>query len=365
MSTSLSAPQRFKATPPGANRFHLEITEELLCLAPSQFAFTCIGIENGAAFRYTKRAHGKSEPCIDRWGSTLLEAMASDMGPFGAGRRQRDIDVDLRRFAPALLRNTERRSSALLLFLESADASYGVVGLERTCDEPEFSPSETERVRDCVEFITLAARLQVAQIGLACEVAVLRTLGHTDGLLLLVDRERRSIFWADRKECSLNWKRDVEPIGEAVLQAVDQQLTTVTQPDGAPVDPSERGYIVKAAEVDGSAFSVNSCAAVCVVLDVPIPGLSHREWQVGSMLANGYAILNIAAATGLSENTVRTYVRRLYRKLHVCSRVGLTHALQNLVPAGRLTQVFDCDHGVIRRRQTWKCSESSPRRSAI
>jgi DNA-binding NarL/FixJ family response regulator len=40
--------------------------------------------------------------------------------------------------------------------------------------------------------------------------------------------------------------------------------------------------------------------------------------------------VNVAAVLGLSENTIRTYVRRLYRKLGVYSRLELARAMSRL-----------------------------------
>lgn len=55
--------------------------------------------------------------------------------------------------------------------------------------------------------------------------------------------------------------------------------------------------------------------------------LSNRENQVARLLARGYTIVNAAAILGVSENTVRTYVRRLYRKLRVSCRADLVRQL--------------------------------------
>jgi len=55
--------------------------------------------------------------------------------------------------------------------------------------------------------------------------------------------------------------------------------------------------------------------------------LSGREQQVARLLADGYSCVNTAAVLNLSENTVRTYVRRLYRKLDVTNRVDLVQRL--------------------------------------
>lgn len=51
--------------------------------------------------------------------------------------------------------------------------------------------------------------------------------------------------------------------------------------------------------------------------------LSAREREIARLLIDGYAALNVAAVLELSENTVRTYVRRLYKKLNVNNRADL------------------------------------------
>jgi DNA-binding NarL/FixJ family response regulator len=48
--------------------------------------------------------------------------------------------------------------------------------------------------------------------------------------------------------------------------------------------------------------------------------LSAREQEVLELLANGYLVKEIADQLGLGFGTVRTYVRRIYEKMHVHSR---------------------------------------------
>ncbi len=49
-------------------------------------------------------------------------------------------------------------------------------------------------------------------------------------------------------------------------------------------------------------------------------GLSRRECEVLAFLAKGYLYKEIADQLGVSIQTVNTYVRRIYEKLHVHSR---------------------------------------------
>ncbi|WP_394823062.1 LuxR C-terminal-related transcriptional regulator [Pendulispora albinea] len=55
--------------------------------------------------------------------------------------------------------------------------------------------------------------------------------------------------------------------------------------------------------------------------------LSPREREVARLLVAGYTVVNTAAIMGIGESTVRTYVRRLYRKLAVTNRADLVREL--------------------------------------
>jgi len=50
------------------------------------------------------------------------------------------------------------------------------------------------------------------------------------------------------------------------------------------------------------------------------PSLSPREWEILNHLARGWRYKEIAAECKLSSDTIRTHVRRIYRKLQVHSR---------------------------------------------
>ena len=49
-------------------------------------------------------------------------------------------------------------------------------------------------------------------------------------------------------------------------------------------------------------------------------GLSKRENEVLSLLAQGYLYKEIADTLGIAFETVNTYIRRIYEKMHVHSR---------------------------------------------
>lgn len=64
---------------------------------------------------------------------------------------------------------------------------------------------------------------------------------------------------------------------------------------------------------------------------VPPSGeLSKRENEVLELLAQGYLYKEIADALGISLDTVNTYIRRIYEKLHVHSRSQAVALVANL-----------------------------------
>lgn len=94
--------------------------------------------------------------------------------------------------------------------------------------------------------------------------------------------------------------------------------------------------MVASAKIDGDpVFGGAKCAVLRVepqAKSPPIDGLSKREREIARLLVAGYSGVNVAAISGLSENTVRTYVRRLYAKLGVANRADLVRKLMTPEP---------------------------------
>jgi DNA-binding NarL/FixJ family response regulator len=59
-----------------------------------------------------------------------------------------------------------------------------------------------------------------------------------------------------------------------------------------------------------------------------IEQLSERERQVLQLLAQGRIYKEIAEMLGVAETTVRTFIRRIYEKLHVHSKIEAVARLQ-------------------------------------
>jgi DNA-binding NarL/FixJ family response regulator len=61
--------------------------------------------------------------------------------------------------------------------------------------------------------------------------------------------------------------------------------------------------------------------------------LSEREAQVLAALAKGQLYKEIATQLAISENTVRTYVKRIYEKLHVQTRTEAVAKYRDRLPS--------------------------------
>lgn len=61
--------------------------------------------------------------------------------------------------------------------------------------------------------------------------------------------------------------------------------------------------------------------------------LTRREAQIASLIGQGKTNKHIAQDLGVSENTIKTILKRLYHKLGVHSRSELIRELYNLTPA--------------------------------
>ncbi len=91
----------------------------------------------------------------------------------------------------------------------------------------------------------------------------------------------------------------------------------------------------------GSPMSGNIARKVVQSLQGPKPTirpaveLSKRENEVLALLAQGYLYKEIADTLGIAHETVNTYVRRIYEKLHVHSRAQAVALYANIpLPKG-------------------------------
>lgn len=93
---------------------------------------------------------------------------------------------------------------------------------------------------------------------------------------------------------------------------------------------------LKEVHAGGSPMSSNIARKVVQLLQQPRAGmktsdeLSKRENDVLALLAKGYLYKEIADNLGIGTHTVRTYIRRIYEKLHVHSRAQAVARYANI-----------------------------------
>ena len=65
----------------------------------------------------------------------------------------------------------------------------------------------------------------------------------------------------------------------------------------------------------------------------PMAKLTPQEPKLLSLISQGYSYLNAAGQLGIAVNTVRNYIRSIYKKLHVHTR---SEAVSKALRAGLL-----------------------------
>ncbi len=312
-----------------SRHFHTEVTELLLRAAPSSMSFTCIGVENARAYSYLRSAGERDGAQLlpARWTFRLGDLLPAELraelspqhphvvSPAQMGPLFESVD---RAAAPLASSDApgsrERDGRVLLVILESSGVVSGVAGLERSASEPPFSSWELAEVGALIGALSLAATYVLTVELLAFAEIATKVSSGRSSLLMLADHQARQIIWASSSEQVIDWERDVLPQQRWLFE--EPEHTSSSSP--SPARPTELHEL----ELGG---------ARCSVLRVPSaaePTLSRREREVAALLVGGYANLNIAAHLGSSENTTRTYIRRLYKKLGVCNRIDLIRAYE-------------------------------------
>jgi len=227
---------------------------------------------------------------------------------------------------------------ALLFFLHEGGVLFGLAGLERRPVDGEFGEEDRKALEALAPFAVAGARAQLQYDELSREAAALRALGKVSGIVYVIDRDAKRVVWAADREHGVDWDEDVRPIEEQLVEAAEQSLAARTRGDPLPTPPAlPNGTLAAVAKLDGDPVFAGGR---CVVLRVeapkraaPMEGLSRREREIARLLVAGYSGVNVAAISGLSENTVRTYVRRLYAKLAVNNRADLVRKLVSPEPS--------------------------------
>jgi DNA-binding CsgD family transcriptional regulator len=175
--------------------------------------------------------------------------------------------------------------------------------------------------------------------ALSCGLPLSCAMFDTDGRLLWVSQE-----------ALLNLELDVADVGSTVIIRHENDrlarmrqaaLAAMRRPEDAfsrvTVIPGNVQFSIRRIDASGRApciLVVSEEPAVgprrppSEAITGPVhPRLTARESEVASLAALGYAVTNVAATLNITEWTVRTHLKQIYRKLGVRSRAELTFKL--------------------------------------
>jgi DNA-binding CsgD family transcriptional regulator len=342
----LEAAQLQVILPGSQSSFRRRVVDALRDVVPSPGGFCFFGKDDARAYTDSTRVvDGARRPVGGAAGTRLSEAFGFNPPSVVAGVRRAFFSAELwpdseRAHLPYFQECSIHDGfvSALLLFLHEGGVLFGLAGLERRANDPPFDEGDKLLLERLAPFLVAGARAQLQYHELAREAAALRALGHVSGVVYVIDRDRKCVVFAADRERGVDWDEDVTPIQELLVDAAEQSLAARARGDALPTPPRlPSGTVVSVVRIDGDpVFGGMRCAAVRVQApqrQAALEGLSKRERDIARLLIAGYSGVNVAAISGLSENTVRTYVRRLYSKLAVNNRADLVRKLVSPEPS--------------------------------
>ncbi|WP_394821793.1 LuxR C-terminal-related transcriptional regulator [Pendulispora albinea] len=310
-------------------------------LVPASGAFICFGDDRTVSYAHSWRmVEDTVKPVRRRDGINLAQAFGLESRDVvrTARRAYRTVELytdDIRKNLPYFRDNSAADAfvRALLVPLHASGSLFGICGLERRQEEPDFTRVDLQRAEQVAPFVLAATQAHMKSNELQKEATALHSLASCGGTLLAVDRGKRCVTWVASSEEGVDWPAQVNPLVDEVFALAISQDDARGQGDRiAPTSRlCERTVLGISNIEDDSLFGSGACVILHLgALDGesgPEDKLSTREQEVARLLVAGYSRINIAALMGLSENTVRTYMRRLYTKLGISNRVDLVREL--------------------------------------
>jgi DNA-binding CsgD family transcriptional regulator len=338
----LQAAQLQVVQPGSRASFRRRVIDAMRQLVNAPAAFVCFGTQDLRAYGdSTRMVDGVVMPLRKTEGVRLSAAFGFDPKSVAATQRRVYQSFELYPAAEqarlpyfAEHAGNDDLTRALLVFLHEGGVLFGVAGLERRSADPEFTAEEIRRLEQLASFVVAGGRAQIAYDELTREAAAIRALGKIKGTLYVVDRDRQAVVWAADRDRGVDWESDVVPIEKEIIQATEMSIEARAKNEALPTPPRlPEGTVMGVAKIDGDpVFGGARCAVLRVeptekANNPVLEGLSRREREIARLLVAGYSGVNVAAISGLSENTVRTYVRRLYTKVGVSNRADLVRKL--------------------------------------
>ena len=330
--------------------FRRRVLDVLQREVPADGAFFCLGRDDARAYADSVRVLDGISRDIAVADRTLSLAFGFDPKSVVQSPRRVYLASELypraiRDALPYFANNSvpDGLSDALLVFLHEGGVLFGVAGLERRSGGATFDTFDVERVEELTPYLMAGLRMQISYEELSREAAALRTLAKVTGTIYVVDRDRKRVVWAANRTEGIDWNRDVLAAEDQIILAAEELLAASARGEALPTPPQlPTGIVHAVAKLDADpVFGASRYAVLRVEAmkennePAKMEGLSKREREIARLLVAGYSGVNVAAIAGLSENTVRTYVRRLYAKLAVSNRADLVRKLIAPEPQAR------------------------------
>jgi DNA-binding CsgD family transcriptional regulator len=333
--------------------FRSRVLDAMRDLVPAPGAFCFLGADDGRAYADSTRVVGSAaRPLPGGDDLKLSVAFGFDPKSVAASPSRAYLGTELwpdsERASLPYFRGSadDGLTQALLVFMHEGGLLFGLAGLERRAGDAPFTAGDRRALEELGPFLVAGARAQLRFDELSREAAALRVLGRVKGAVYVVDRDAGRVLWAADRQAGLDWDEDVRPVEQQVAAAAEEWLAARERSEALPSPmrlPS--GTVAAVSRLEGDpVFGGARCAVVSVEAAArpdALDGLSRREREVARLLVAGYSGVNVAAISGLSEHTVKTYVRRLYAKLGVNRRADLVRKLVAPPPSGAASSQLD------------------------
>ena len=219
----------------------------------------------------------------------------------------------------------EALEHALVLPLSCRSGGRGALVVRCSGDPQESQAGSSSRLGVLVDSLNSYLQSVLAELDAQVLLECCSSAAAKDGVFALLRGDGTEIAWVG------SYPKD-QALEDVLLTALGQSDATTALTDNASFVNAlnQRFFNLEFAVTTVRLNERDACCHRVVVMrrrSSVSQGLSERERQVGVLLAEGYTVVNTAAILNLSESTVRTYVRRLYKKLSVSSRTDLVRQL--------------------------------------
>jgi len=228
--------------------------------------------------------------------------------------------------------------NGLLVYLHHGDALLGIAGVWRGPEDEPFDDEAIARLEQIGPLLSSFAILH-GQYQNACRRELLtQAIPGFSGTFCVVDVTLGRLAHTCQTGDDDVSESDVRAHEADLIDAAESALGEMDR-NGVAATAKTLDFASIARIVDlgpEPLFGGGRCVILALQGSSPDSSgmdLSEREEQIARLLADGFSCLNAAALLNLSQNTVRTYVRRIYKKLDVTNRADLARKVAPLMMA--------------------------------